>query len=456
MKNSKSNKPGFPRPHSFWARAVVVVCACCLSSESWLAFGQDTEDSTAIEGSTYYVRSTVGKDTNDGMSPETAWATVSRGALELGPGDTLIIGPGTYRESVKIERGGLPGKPVRILGDASGNRTGDPPGPVIMAGSVPVDESIFEPEGSPGVFKASIPDFVVWTVADMEGPQYRYKNVREPESDIPYLERVRALPASAWYVRETSTLYVHTSDGKPPTDHEFELIRHHSAFHMLDKPYVWFGGLTLRHYVDGTIVFRDSDHGRVFNTVAFGGRQGVRVRNSKQVQIVDNVMFSNENSGVYFLVESLGGLVQGNLMYENAVGIRFSSASSAGLVLNNLALDNKDAGISFEEVNFSIADNNSLRGNGAQLRLRKASFFSDNNCFEPVTDPDKAFSYDRGMTTKALAEFSSRYGQDLNSREGGCGINAEKIDVWSLHQEALSYPERAQKILGSDEPSQND
>jgi len=446
----RSNKPNFPPAHSFFARTVVLVCACFLGSESWLAFGQDTEESTDIEGSTYYVRSTVGKDTNDGMSPETAWATVTRGALELGPGDTLIIGPGTYRESVNMKRGGLPGRPIRILGDATGNRTGDPSGPVMMAGSVPVDESIFEPEGSPGVYKASIPDFVVWTVADMKGPHYRYKNVREPERDTPYVERVRNLPASAWYVRETSTLYVHTSDGKPPTDHEFELIRYHSAFHMQDAPYVWFGGLTLRHYVDGNIVFRDSDHGRVFNTVAFGGRQGVRVRNSKQVQVVENVMFSNENSGVYFLMESTGGLAQRNFMYENAVGIRFSSKSSAGLVLNNLVLDNHDGGISFEEVGFPVASNNSLRGNGAQLRLRKANFFSDNNCFEPATSPDEAFSYDRGMTTETLAEFSSKHGQDLNSTEGDCGINAEKVDVWSLHQEALSYPERALKILERD------
>ena len=392
----------------------------------------------------------MGDDTNDGTSPETAFLTIARGARQLGAGDTLIIGPGTYRDSVKIERGGLPGRPVRILGDPSGKRTADPPGPVLLAGSVPVDESIFEPEGSPGVYKASIPEFYVYTVMEMEGPQYRYKNVREPESDVPYVERVRRLPGSAWYVRETETLYVHTSDGKPPTEHELELMRYHSAFHMTDKPHVWFGGLTLRHFIDGCIVFTDSDHGRVFDTVAFGCRQGVRARNSKQVQVLENVMFRNENSGVYYLSESVGGLVQGNFMFENDVGIRFSSGSSAGLVLNNLVLNNHDGGISFEKVHAAIALHNSLIRNANQLRLRDARFISDNNCYELHTDSDQAIAKIEGyLYPKRLEEFTKQSGQELNSTEGNCGIDSEKYDVQALHKEALSYPERAREILGS-------
>jgi len=431
---------------TFWATAVTVFLVNCLPGSLCLVFGQDSE------GTTYYTRSTVGKDFNDGTSPETAWLTVTRAARDLGPGDTLIIGPGLYRESVVIKRGGLPGRPVRIFGDSSGKMTGDPPGPVVMAGTIPIDETIFEPEGTPGVFKATISTKTVTGAVEMDGLQYRYRSVREPKSDVPYVERVRREVGSVWYVRDTSTFYIHTRDGKPPSNHELEIVARHSAFSMEGQPHIWISGLTLRHYLDGAIVFRGSDHGRVFNVTAFGSRQGIRIRESKQMQILKNTLFRNENSGVYFYVESLGGLAQGNIAYENDVGIRFGSESHAGLVLDNLIIDNHDAGLSFEVVKFAVASHNILKGNASQLRLRKSSFFSDNNCYEISTESGQVLAKENPIVNyQDLSEFSNKFGTDLNSREGDCAIEVDKVDVEKLHAETLSYPKRALEILGKDQ-----
>jgi hypothetical protein len=444
---SRRNRLSFIRTRSFWVTAVTVFLVNCFSGNSWLAFAQDSE------GTTYYTRSTVGKDSNDGTSPATAWLTVNRAASELGPGDTLIIGPGLYRESVSIKRGGLPGRPVRIFGDSSGKMTGDPPGPVVMAGTIPVDETIFEPEGTPGVFKATISTKTVTGAVEMDGLQYRYRSVREPKSDVPYVERVRNEAGSVWYVRDTSTFYIHTRDGKHPSNHELELVAFHSAFNMSGQPHVWISGLTLRHYFDGALVYYDgSDHGRVFNVTAFGSRQGIRVRNSKQMQILKNTLFRNENSGVYFYVESLGGLAQGNISYENDVGIRFGSESHAGLVLDNLIMDNHNAGLSFETVNFAIASHNLLKGNDSQIRLRKTSFFSDNNCYETSTKSGHVLARENPVVNyQDLSKFSKKFGTDLNSREGDCAIEVDKVDVEKLHAETLSYPKRALEILGKDQ-----
>jgi len=410
-----------------------------------LAFAQESE------GITYYTRSTVGKDHNDGTSPETAWLTVTRAARELGPGDTLIIGPGIYRESVTIKQGGLPGRPVKIVGDSSGKYTGDLPGPVLMAGTVPVDETIFEPEGTPGVFKASIPDYVAMGAVEMDGLQYRYRNVREPVSDVPYVDRVRKEPGTLWYERDDKTFYIHTFDEKPPSNHDLELVRYHSAINTNGKPHVWISGLILRHFIDGAIVMRDgSDYGRVFNVTAFGSRQGIRIRNSQQVQILNNVLFRNENSGVYFYVEAQGGLVQGNVAYENDVGIRFSSESSAGLVLDNLVIDNHDGGISFESLVSAVASHNSLKGNANQFRIYKCSFSSDDNCFETSNESGQNLAkFNSWMYIPTLSEFSNKFGTDVNSREGDCAIEVEKVDVEALHAETLSYRKRALEILGN-------
>ncbi len=432
------------RTRSFWAIAVTACFVNLLPDSSGLAFGQDPE------GTTYYTRSTVGKDHYDGLSPETAWQTVTRSTRELGPGDTLIIGPGLYRGAAWLHGEGLPGRPLRILGDPSGKLTGDPPGPVVMAGTVGIEETIFEPEGTPGVFRATISDFEVYGAVEMDGLQYRYRSVREPISDIPHVERVRKERSSFWYEKESSTLYIHTSDERPPTDHELELIRYHSGFYLRGKSHVWIGRLTFRHFADASVFFGEgSDHGRVFDNIAFGSRQGFRVFGSHQVQILRNVIFRNENSGTYFYRGSLGGLAQGNLVYENAVGLRFGSRSSAGIAINNLVLDNKDAGLSFEQVAFQVSSHNTLKGNTSQLRLIKPSFlFSDNNCYETATEAGQLLAMvDLTVPYQNLSEFANMVGQDFNSRDGNCAVEAAKVDVGALHAETLSYLKRAQEIL---------
>ena len=405
-----------------------------------LVFGQDTE------GTTYYVRSLEGSDSNDGISPETAWKTVKHAARKLTPGDTLIIGPGLYREGVQLESGGLPGRPLRIMGDATGKLTNDPSGPVVMAGSVPIDESIFKPEGAPGVFMADFSDFEVLGAVEMDGHQGRYKLVHDPISDIPYVERVHNKKSSVWYESKSAVLYIHTSDDKPPTEHELEVIRSFSGFYLVGKPHVWISGITFRNFSDAGIYFRNgSDHGRAFDNVAFGSRQGFRVQNSNQVQILRNTMFRNENSGVYFLRGSLGGLVQGNFTYENLVGIRFSSESNAGLTIDNIIVDNTDAGLSYEKVIFQSSYHNTLKGNLRQLRIRtKPSFYSDNNCYESDSSQGQFLAHDNSVKNfQQLNEFASKYGVDFNSSESDCEISPEKVNVAELHKETLDYSKQS-------------
>ncbi len=62
---------------------------------------------------TYYV-SMQGDDANTGRSAQNAWRTVTHAASRLRPGDTLLIGGGTYSESVRIRATGEEGRPITI------------------------------------------------------------------------------------------------------------------------------------------------------------------------------------------------------------------------------------------------------------------------------------------------------------------------------------------------------
>lgn len=82
---------------------------------------------------TYYVRAS-GDDARDGLTPETALASIRlTGRRLLAPGDRVIVGPGTYHEgNIEPYGSGTPDAPIAFSADESGLVTHDPPGPVII------------------------------------------------------------------------------------------------------------------------------------------------------------------------------------------------------------------------------------------------------------------------------------------------------------------------------------
>lgn len=66
----------------------------------------------AAGAATYYV-SVSGNDNAPGSASQ-PWRTIQHGVSTLKPGDTLLIGPGIYREAIKMERGGTPSAPITI------------------------------------------------------------------------------------------------------------------------------------------------------------------------------------------------------------------------------------------------------------------------------------------------------------------------------------------------------
>ena len=79
----------------------------------------------------FYVRA-AGDDGADGRTPASAFATITRGTAAVrNPADRVIVGPGVYREgNLAPARSGFEGHAVELLGDATGQATGDPPGEV--------------------------------------------------------------------------------------------------------------------------------------------------------------------------------------------------------------------------------------------------------------------------------------------------------------------------------------
>jgi parallel beta-helix repeat protein len=368
---------------------------------------------------TYYVRQTVGSDDNDGLSPDSAWKTISRLSTAMTAGDTVYIGPGLYREQVTVLNSGTAEERLTFIGDYTGQYTGDPAGAVMISGTNAVDESIFVPQGADGVYQAKIP-YKVAGVVEMDSEQFRYRKARDTREHVTenmsLLDVVIKIPASHYYDEEEGVVYIHTSDGKPPTTHEIELIARGTGIGMWDKHYVTVMGFTIRHVGDGAVsFFHGSTNGIAIDNVLYGSRQGIRVYAATEILAYRNTFFKNDNSGIYFARASINGSAIANTSYENIKGVRWSSSSINGMALDNVLFD-------------------------------RSKYDSNENCYDAAPGQmvaDYVFIYHH----PTLAEFQNEHHTDLDSREGDCGALPAKIDVRKLHAETMAYTERARQLL---------
>lgn len=73
-----------------------------------------------------------GNDANSGVDPAHALQTISRAAEIALDNYKIIVGPGTYNESVTTTAQGKAPQGLIFLADTAGTRTGDPPNPVMI------------------------------------------------------------------------------------------------------------------------------------------------------------------------------------------------------------------------------------------------------------------------------------------------------------------------------------
>ena len=84
---------------------------------------------------TYFCSAKNGNDANDGLSAATAWATITKAVGEVAAGDTVYIGPGTYREKPSLTTAGTSGNEIRWIPDPEAQYlTTDDPGIVRVTG----------------------------------------------------------------------------------------------------------------------------------------------------------------------------------------------------------------------------------------------------------------------------------------------------------------------------------
>jgi hypothetical protein len=319
-------------------------------------------------GTTYYV-STSGSDSNNGLSPQNAFATPQKAASVVQAGDTVLIAAGTYHSSIDMTNyaSGIAGKPITFGSDGSG--------PVIIDGSTPVN-GWTQVNGSVWQATASFTPVAV-VVNQVPLSQVGSASAVTPGSNTWYLSGNTITADFGTSTPSQSDIVVPSNNGSQ------------QVVYFYDNNYLVFNGLTVRGS-GAAGIWGYGSHITVQNCLLeFNAKAGLNFMSNSQNANTDNHALYNfiyQNvllnwprgnnqfaqdgggwSGGLAFTSSLNGVARGNVVFDNGgEGIISYGSSSGGaatgttLFEQNVAFDNWSVNMYFDNQPNDIARQNIL------------------------------------------------------------------------------------------------
>jgi hypothetical protein len=332
---------------------------------TWTPATPTTPPSTT--GTTYYV-STSGSDSNNGLSPQSAFATPQKAASVVQAGDTVLIAAGTYHSSIDMTNyaSGTAGKPITFGSDGSG--------PVIIDGSTPVT-GWTQVNGS------------VWRATASFTPVAVVVN-QVPLSQVGSASAVTP-GSNAWYLSGNTI----TADfgNSSPSQSDIVVPSNDASQRVVffyGNDYLVFNGLTVRGSGAAGIWGYGSNITVENCTLEFNAKAGLNFMASPGInannQALYNLVYQNvllnwprgNNqfaqsgggwSGGLAFTNSLNGVARGNIVYDNGGEGIISYGSDPGhattggtLFEQNLAFDNWSVNMYFDNQPNDVARQNIL------------------------------------------------------------------------------------------------
>ncbi len=286
-------------------------------------------------GATYYVAKD-GRDTHDGASWAQAFATIAKGVEPLKPGDTLVVGPGVYREQVFIEKSGTRDNPITVRAQF--------PGRTELVGSVRLAE--WAPvRGRQQVFRAKL-----------DQPTYL---VYEKDTDTEYLEvanlpTVERTPGSFYYAAHEKAIYVHPSDDMGMAHHVVDACVLDYGLASLTTKRGWdhaprrvglvIDGFVVRDYNTYGIFIHNADDCAVRRCIVHHCRRGIFTYSALRSEITDCEAFAcadrfnREMGDIAMMSYSFECLLARNVVHSTRQhGIRFYGGFYGCAMRDNLA-----------------------------------------------------------------------------------------------------------------------
>lgn len=281
------------------AAIVCVVLLFCILSES--------------QGATYYVNNQTGNDSNDGLSPESAVATIAKGIQLSKTSDRLELkNTGiAYREPMLFRRlGGRPDRPFEVEGNGA-----------VLSGLKAINVSRWQTE------KDNL--YVLTLESTPYGNPYLVAQGKRLKVAID-LESIE--PEQHFWNRKTNQIYFRCAANKQPADYQLEATLTTSGFTLGSASYIICRNLICEHF---------SNDG--FNI--HGDCRGIRL---------ENVIARHNGDDGISIHESGGLMVQNAYVHDNFYGIQDVNASRS--VYNGVLAEHNQIGVSLVGGYHSLVD----------------------------------------------------------------------------------------------------
>lgn len=238
----------------------------------------------AAPATDYYVDNKAGSDANDGLSPQSAFATLRTATPRLVAGDTLHIAPGrTYRETLQLSRSGTPSSPITVKGNGS-----------ILSGLRPVPDEGWIDKGDDLWFH---PNSVCWGAlrprvfmgeTNMVSLVCRHYSGVDPRK-LP--------PETAIWNKEG--IWFRTRDGASPVGYGLfgSYGGNHSGVMVMGGSYITVEDLTVEGFSNDGFNVHGSCHGLIFRNIVgrWNGDDGFSVHEDVQANVYNAYLHHNDN-----------------------------------------------------------------------------------------------------------------------------------------------------------------
>ena len=287
----------------------------------------------SVAAEDYYV-SKKGNDDFSGVKPDQALLTISRGVEMLEPGDTLIVGPGVYHETIQMRKCGTKDKPITLRASH--------PGLTELTGSVRLTD--WKPvKGVGNVYSAKL-DKITRLVFEKDTDTQYY--------EVANLAMTASRSGSFFYDESQKTLYVHPSNSLEMDTHVIDACVLNSGIavqlpkqrHTPRMVGVVIDGFVVHGYEKYGIVINNADYCTIKNCVVHHCSSGIFTINALRGKITGCEVFScsdryireQGNIGMQgYLFESI---LENNIVYDTPqYGIRFYGGVYGNVMRNNLA-----------------------------------------------------------------------------------------------------------------------
>ena len=303
-------------------RALVAACvASCLAIAA------------PAQAATYYVdgASALASDSNAGTASAPYKSISAANAARGAAGNTILVKPGIYHETVTLAASGAPGNPFVIRATSSG---------VVVDGADDLATTAKWTLVSGDVFLAPS---VTWNPLQVFADGSRLA----ASTAI-----VQALPARTYQYVIGAGLYVNAGGGNPGT-HATQVGRRNYGFRLSGRSWIVIDGIQILRSEDRGVYLSNASNNvtLVRNTVRYANKYGVHVTGCSAATIDSNLVADNQDHGIYLASATSGCLVRANEVTRNvkpdlkaAHGIYVNAATDNRLERNRVH-DNRGSGI---------------------------------------------------------------------------------------------------------------